>query len=87
MIIDDAQRKLHWRRTLRLMAAMLAILALLAILAPLLSPYLNVYRFLRFPLGYFLVAHGAIIGIIAAVYWFIARQANLDRRHNITSEF
>jgi putative solute:sodium symporter small subunit len=86
-MMDDEQRKLHWRRTARLMLAALGACAFLALAAPRLGLKLDAYFFLRFPLGYFVAAHGVIVGLIALIYWFNGRQETLDRRHGITNEF
>ncbi len=83
MIIDDEQRKLHWRRSVALMMAALFIIGCLAIIGPIAAESLGKYAFLRFPLGFFIVAHGIVIGIIAVVYWFIAGQEAADRNYNI----
>jgi putative solute:sodium symporter small subunit len=85
-MIDEEQRKLHARRSLRLVAITLALFGFLALILPLMAPLLNGYSFLRFPLGLFLTAQGTVLGIIAVIYWAAARQDRLDRRHGLTSE-
>jgi putative solute:sodium symporter small subunit len=86
-MIDDEQRKLHAKRSLRLVTAALIAFVGLVLILPLLAPGLNTYTFLRFPLGLLLLSHGTVIGIIALIYWTSARQDGLDRRHGMTSEF
>jgi putative solute:sodium symporter small subunit len=86
-MIDDEQRKLHGRRSLRLVAVTLGVFVVLVLVLPLLAPALNASSFLRFPLGLLLLSHGTVIGIIVLIYWAAARQDTLDRRHGMTSEF
>lgn len=86
-MIDDEQRKLHGKRSLKLVFATTAVFAGLMLIVPLIVPGLNGYSFLRFPLGLLILSHGTVIGIIALIYWAAARQDLLDRRHGMTSEF
>jgi putative solute:sodium symporter small subunit len=86
-MIDDEQRRLHGKRSLRLMLTTLGVFVGLMLVVPLIAPGLNSQTFLRFPLGLLLLSHGTIIGIIALIHWASARQDALDRRHGMTSEF
>lgn len=85
-MIDEEQRRRHARKSFNLLWLALALLGVLALILPLVAPLLNGYAFLRFPLGLFLVTHGAVAGIIAVIYWAAARQDRLDRRHGLTTE-
>lgn len=86
-MIDDEQRRLHGKRSFRLVTAAAAAILFLALFVPLIAPGLNGTSFLRFPLGLLLVSHGIIFAIIAIIYWAAARQDMLDRRHGLTNEF
>jgi putative solute:sodium symporter small subunit len=86
-MIDDEQRRLHGKRSLRLVITTLIAFCTLVLIMPLIVPGLNGTTFLRFPLGLLLLSHGTVIGIIALIYWAAARQDVLDRRHGMTSEF
>jgi putative solute:sodium symporter small subunit len=74
VIIDDEQRRLHWRRTRLLALAMFYVLLFLVIVVPLNAGFFTSFIFLRFSLGFFMVAQGTIIGIIGAVIWFSGSQ-------------
>lgn len=86
-MIDDEQRRLHGKRSFRLVTAAAAAILLLALAAPPIASGLNGTSLLRFPLGLLLVSHGVIVAIIAVIYWAAARQDTLDRRHGLTNEF
>ncbi len=84
---DEEMKQAYWRRTMRLaLFTVLMILALVALL-PLLAPYLNGYRFLRFPLGFFLATHIGVVVCVIVVYWFLGAQERTDRRYNMTIQF
>ena len=55
--------------------------ALLIIVLPLYADSLNTERFLGFPLGYFLSAHGIAIVAIFTVGSFVNRQDAIDHWH------
>lgn len=84
---DEETKQAYWRRTRRLAVLTVALLVALAAVAPLLAPYLNGYRFMRFPLGFFLATHIGVVVSVIVVYWFLGTQERLDRRHNMTVQF
>jgi hypothetical protein len=50
-------------------------------------PVLNAYRFLRFPLGYFLVADVLVLFLAILLYGFFSMQQRSDRAFNVTIQF
>jgi putative solute:sodium symporter small subunit len=86
-MIDDEQRRLHGKRSLKLVMGAVVGFVGIALIIPLIAPGLNGMTFLRFPLGLLLLSHGSVIAVIALIYWASARQDTLDRRHGLTSEF
>ena len=86
-MIDDEQRRLHGKRSLKLVMGAVVAFFCIAIIVPLIAASLNNATFLRFPLGLLILSHGSVIGVIALIYWASARQDQLDRRHGLTSEF
>jgi putative solute:sodium symporter small subunit len=86
-MIDDEQRRLHGKRSLKLVMSAAALVFAIGLIVPLIAPGLNGTTFLRFPLGLLILSHGTVIAIIALIYWASARQDTLDRRHGLTSEF
>jgi putative solute:sodium symporter small subunit len=86
-MIDDEQRRLHGKRSLKLVMGAVVAFFCIAIIVPLIAASFNGATFLRFPLGLLILSHGSVIGVIALIYWAAARQDLLDRRHGLTSEF
>ncbi len=80
-MIDKQQRPSHWRKTSGLMAMVMAGLAVGVLLMPLLTDPLNRLVILSFPLGFYVIAQGAVIVSIVAAFWFANHQERLDRRH------
>lgn len=85
MILDDEQRRLHARRSTRVMFSALFVLIFLIATAPVWAAVLQNTMFLRFDLGFFVIAHGMVLGIISVVYWFISTQEDLDRNLSISA--
>jgi putative solute:sodium symporter small subunit len=80
-MLERSERRPYWRATKRGVALALAPLAVALILFPLYAEQLNSNRFLGFPLGYFLSAHGTIILAVATIATFVSRQHALDQLH------
>ena len=75
---EHPARDRHQLQTLILAIALL-VTVLLAVLAAIIgAPWLNEYGFLHFPLGFYLLAQGLLIYIIAVAFWFIRIQERID---------
>ena len=84
---EDDIKQAYWRRIRRLTFGMILVIAGLTLLLPIFMPTLNAYRFLRFPLGYFLLADASILGIAILIYCFFGAQQRSDRAYNMTIQF
>jgi putative solute:sodium symporter small subunit len=84
---DDELKQAYWRRMQRLTMAMTLLLVACMMILPLFIPALNAYRFLRFPLGYFLMAQAAIVVTGILLYAFFVGQEKSDRAYNMTIQF
>ncbi len=84
---EDDIKQAYWRRIRRLTLGMIVVIAGLTLLLPLFMPTLNAYRFLRFPLGYFLFSTASIVGLAILVYGFFGGQQRSDRTYNMTIQF
>lgn len=73
----DAARG-HALRTARLTIGALLVTAGLAIGLPLAAEPFNLVRVAGFPLGYYLAAQGALIGLVVLAFVWAARQSRID---------
>lgn len=76
----------YWARTKRLMFGVLALWFLIGFVLPMFSATLNDTTFLGFPLGYFIVAKGAIILLTILTFWFAQRQDALDHNFGVSED-
>ena len=75
---EHPARDRHQLQTLILAVTLLltALLAVLVVIAG--APWLNRYSFVHFPLGFYLLAQGLLIFIVAVAFWFIRIQERID---------
>ncbi len=83
----DHQRQVQWRSNSRLAIFALVLLAVFFIVLPVIGPLLNDSHVLRFPLGFLLASIVSVVGLVALIYWVIARQDRLDARYNISGDY
>jgi putative solute:sodium symporter small subunit len=80
-MIERKERKPYWRHTKwQVLASIIPFLALVIVL-PLYAEQLNASRFLGFPLGYFLAAHGFFVIALITVASYVNRQNAIDHWH------
>ncbi len=84
---DEDVKQAYWRRIRRLTVSMTLVIAACTMILPLFMPALNAYRFLRFPLGYFLAADVAVLVLAILIYGFFSGQQKSDRTYNMTIQF
>jgi len=75
---EHPARDRHQLQTLILAVALLLTVVLAVLAAIVAARWLNDYGFLHFPLGFYLLAQGLIIYIIAVAFWFIRIQERID---------
>lgn len=85
-MIERKERKPYWRHTKWQMVASLLPFMLALIALPLTADRLNGSRFIGFPWGYFLVAHGLAVLALVTVATFCNRQDAIDRWHGAHEE-
>jgi putative solute:sodium symporter small subunit len=76
---DEAGRDWYQLKTLILAAATLCVVLLGVVLVVAHTNWLNQYWFLHFPLGFYLLAQGLLIFIVAICFWYVRVQERLDR--------
>lgn len=80
-MIERKERKPYWRHTKwQMMASLLPFLMVIVVL-PLYADSLNTHKFLGFPLGFFLAAHGLFAIAVVTVASFVNRQDAIDHWH------
>ncbi|MGA7329241.1 MAG: sodium/substrate symporter small subunit [Rhodomicrobium sp.] len=84
---DGDTKQAYWRRMGRLTLGMALLIAGLTIILPVFVPFLNSYRFLRFPLGYFIISGAAPVVLAILLYAFFGGQQKSDRIYNMTIQF
>ena len=84
---DEDAKQAYWRQIRRLTVGMTLVIAGITMLLPVFMPALNAYRFLRFPLGYFLVSNASVLGLALLIYGFFGAQLQSDRTYNMTIQF
>lgn len=85
-MIEHAERRAYWRHTKWQMLASLGPFLLVVIILPLYADSLNVHKFLGFPLGFFLAAHGLFFLAVVTVAAFVNRQDAVDHWHGAHEE-
>lgn len=76
--VSDPARDRHQIQTLILAVAILSVVLLAVFVAISIAPWLNRFGFLHFPLGFYLLAQGLLLLIVAAAFWFIRVQERID---------
>jgi putative solute:sodium symporter small subunit len=76
----DTQRKQHWLWTIGLTACILLPVFLMCFVAPFFIQDLDQYSLLQFPGGFYLLAQGAFLIIVALLFWVAGRQEDVDRK-------
>ena len=86
MSYEDAKQA-YWRQISKLTLLTTLAVAGLTLLVPLFMPALNSYRFMRFPLGYFLTGTASLVALAILLYAFLTGQQRNDRAYNVTLQF
>ncbi len=80
-MMERKERKPYWRNTKWQMIASLVPFLIAITVLPLYSEPLNTERFLGFPIGFLLTAHGIFVIALATVASFVNRQDAIDHWH------
>jgi putative solute:sodium symporter small subunit len=84
--MERRERKPYWRHTKWEMLMRLLPFLVLLVVFPLNAEQLNAKRFLGFPLGYFLMAHGFFLIAVITVAFFVNRQNAIDHWHGASED-
>jgi putative solute:sodium symporter small subunit len=79
-VSEHAGRDRHrWQTLLLVIGTILVALGAVAAVVIFVGP-LDEIGFLRFPLGFYLLAQGLLIGLVALAFWSTRMQEHIDRR-------
>ncbi|MGI8725847.1 MAG: DUF4212 domain-containing protein [Methyloceanibacter sp.] len=84
---EQSARDRHQIRTLLYAIAVLVLMLLAVVMTILAAQQLNQYPFLFFPLGFYMLAQGLLIFIVAATFWFARAQQRIDTERSESAEF
>ena len=83
---EHSARNRHQIQTLILAAAILSMTLLAVFLTISAVSSLDRFGFLHFPLGYYLLAQGLLILMVALAFWFIRVQERFDQARSESEE-
>jgi putative solute:sodium symporter small subunit len=85
-VSEHPGRDRHRRRTLTLVAAAAVVIlgGISAVMAS--AGLLDQIGFLRFPLGFYLLAQGLLFVLVAAAFWTASLQEQIDRSYSESEE-
>jgi len=84
--VDAATAKAYWSKTSGLMWTMLIIWAIAGFGIHFFVEYLNQYKFLGFPLGFYMAAQGSLIVFVVMLFWFAHRQNAIDDEFGVAED-
>ena len=70
--------KMHWHRTRDLTIITLVIWFFFSFVVHWFGPQLNEFKFLGFPLGFYMAAQGSPIIFVLLIIWSVRRQEKID---------
>jgi len=84
MATPDGDR--YWSRTSRLMWTMFVLWVVFSFGVHFFVTSLNDYRFLGFPLGFYMAAQGSLIAFVVMLFVFAKRQDTIDREEGVAED-
>lgn len=77
-VSDHPARDRHQIQTIILAVVILSMVLAAVIVAVATASWFNHFGFLHFPLGFYLLAQGLLLFMVAVAFWFIRLQERLD---------
>ena len=84
--ITEEQAVRHWTRTRALMFFTLAIWFIFSFVVHFFAPELNEITLIGFPLGFYMAAQGSLIIFVVLIFWFAAKQNQIDEECGVAEE-
>ncbi len=85
MQITDKMRE-YWSKNLKITAILLAIWFIVTYVAAFFAPQLNQFKFLGFPLGFYMAAQGALVIYVILIFFYASYMNRLDREYGVHEE-
>ncbi len=76
----------YWRRNLVLTAVLLSIWFVVTYVMAWFAPQLNQFRFMGFPVGYYMGAQGSLVIYVLIIAFYAWRMNRLDREYGVHEE-
>jgi putative solute:sodium symporter small subunit len=76
----------YWRKTRNLMWFALVVWFIFGFGIHFFVNQLNEFTFLSFPLGYYMAAQGSLIVFVVLIFWFAARQNQIDEEFGVAED-
>ena len=84
MATQDGDR--YWARTSTLMWLMFALWVFFSFVIHFFVGALNEFKFLGFPLGFYMAAQGSLIAFVVMLFLFAKRQDTIDREEGVAED-
>ena len=76
----------YWRKTTRLMWIILALWFFFSFFVHLFAVQLNAFKFLGFPLGFYMAAQGSLIAFVVLCFWNASAQNKIDEEFGVAED-
>lgn len=84
--VDAATAARYWSKTSGLMWLMLVIWAIFSFGIHFFVNSLNAFKFLGFPLGFYMASQGSLIVFVVMLFWFASRQNAIDAEFGVSED-
>ena len=79
-------RTMHWSKTKNLMIIHMIIWFFFAYLVHWFATDLNQFRFMDFPVGYYMAAQGSLFAFVIQLFIFVKQQDGIDRECGVAED-
>jgi putative solute:sodium symporter small subunit len=76
----------YWRKNLTITAILLFIWFVVTYVSAFFAPQLNQFKFLGFPLGFYIAAQGALVVYVIIIFVYATYMNRLDREYGVHEE-
>ena len=73
-----SNKEKHWEKTKMHMIVTLCLWAFFSMVVFLFGYEINSYKFLGYPLAYYMTAQGSLLAFVLIIFWFANKQEKID---------